>query len=62
MDSAIEALKKSQNALATANVGAEEARYGLEGILPVRTVLEFNFHDVEGLLRLVLLALEAIGR
>lgn len=61
MDNAIEALKKSRNALAAANVGAEMARYGPEGILSVRRVLEFNFHDVEGLLQLVRLALEAIS-
>lgn len=60
MDNAIEALKKSRNALAAANVGTEKARYGPEGISSVRRVLEFNFHDVEGLLQLVRLALEAI--
>ncbi|XXG54190.1 hypothetical protein AAC387_Pa03g2137 [Persea americana] len=61
MDNAIEALKKSRNALAAANVGTEKARYGPEGISSVGRVLEFNFHDVEGLLQLVRLALEAIS-
>eukprot|EP00262_Sarcandra_glabra_P014497 TRINITY_DN4257_c0_g2_i1.p1 TRINITY_DN4257_c0_g2~~TRINITY_DN4257_c0_g2_i1.p1 ORF type:complete len:303 (+),score=52.46 TRINITY_DN4257_c0_g2_i1:60-911(+) len=60
--SAIEALRKSQNAFSAANVSSEEARYGIDSISSVRRVLDFNYHDVEGLLRLVRLAMEAISR
>ncbi|XP_077240735.1 cysteine-tryptophan domain-containing zinc finger protein 7-like [Tasmannia lanceolata] len=57
--SAMEALRKSQNAFAAASL--EEAHYGTEGLSTVRRVLDFNFHDVEGLLRLVRLAMEVIS-
>ncbi|KAF8394535.1 hypothetical protein HHK36_020746 [Tetracentron sinense] len=49
---AMEASRKSQNAFAVANSSLEEARHG-EGISSVKRVLDFNFQDVEGLLRLV---------
>ncbi|XP_058082788.1 cysteine-tryptophan domain-containing zinc finger protein 7-like isoform X2 [Magnolia sinica] len=62
VDLAMEALRRWQNAFASANVGTEESRYGLEGISSVKRVLDFSFHDVMGLLRLVRLATEAIGR
>ncbi|XP_068658730.1 cysteine-tryptophan domain-containing zinc finger protein 7 [Aristolochia californica] len=60
MNSAMEALRKSQNAFAVANVN-EDPRYGPEGIPSVKRVLEFNIHDVEGILRLVRVAMESIG-
>lgn len=60
MNSAMEASRKSQNAFAAAKVGLKEARYRSEDISSVRSVLDFNFHDVEGLIHLVLLAMEAI--
>ncbi|KAK9161507.1 hypothetical protein Syun_007848 [Stephania yunnanensis] len=50
VNSAMEASRKSQNAFAAANVNLEEARY--ESITSVKRVLDFNFHDVQGLLRL----------
>ncbi|OVA04331.1 zinc finger protein [Macleaya cordata] len=55
---AMEASRKSQNALAAANAGPEDA----EGIASVKTVIDFTFHDVDGLLRLVRLAIEAVSR
>ncbi|XP_077223861.1 cysteine-tryptophan domain-containing zinc finger protein 3-like [Tasmannia lanceolata] len=61
INSAMEALRKSHNAFAAANVSLVEAHYGHEGISFVKRVIDFNFHDVEGLLRLVRLAMEAIS-
>ncbi|OVA15012.1 zinc finger protein [Macleaya cordata] len=58
---AMEASRKSQNAFAAANVSMEEARHQ-EGISSIKRALDFNFHDVQGLLRLVRLAMEAISR
>ncbi|ERN16955.1 uncharacterized protein LOC18445287 isoform X1 [Amborella trichopoda] len=62
MNSAMEALRNLQRAFLAANGSVEESTYGEEGISSVRRVLEFHFHDVEGLLRLVRLAMEAISR
>ncbi|KAJ4956717.1 hypothetical protein NE237_013500 [Protea cynaroides] len=58
--SAMEASRKSQNAFAAANASLEEFRLG-EGICSVKRVLDFSFHDVEGLLRLVRLAMDVIS-
>lgn len=52
---AIEASKKSQKAFVAANLLLEEARTS------VRRVIDFSFQDVEGLIRLVRLAQEAIS-
>ncbi|KAG9443736.1 hypothetical protein H6P81_015076 [Aristolochia fimbriata] len=60
MNSAMEALRRSQNAFAVANAN-EDPRYGAEGMSSVKRVLEFNIHDVEGILRLVRVAMESIG-
>ncbi|XP_068662583.1 cysteine-tryptophan domain-containing zinc finger protein 7-like [Aristolochia californica] len=60
MNSAMEALRKSQNAFAVANAN-EDPQYRPEGISYVKRVLEFNIHDVEGILRLVRVAMESIG-
>ncbi|XP_010269447.1 PREDICTED: uncharacterized protein LOC104606096 [Nelumbo nucifera] len=59
--SAMEASKKSRNAFAVANAHREEGRC-VEAISSVKRVLDFCFHDVEGFLRLVRLAMEAINR
>ncbi|XP_043708748.1 cysteine-tryptophan domain-containing zinc finger protein 7-like isoform X2 [Telopea speciosissima] len=59
--SAMEASRKSQNAFGAANASLEESQLG-EGISFVKRVLEFSFHDVEGLLRLVRLAMQVISR
>lgn len=58
---AMEASRKSRLAFAAANVRKEEAQYR-EGISSVKTALDFSFQDVEGLLHLVRVAMEAIGR
>ena len=60
MNSAMEASRKAQHAFAAARVGLKEARYSPEDISSMRDVLDFNFHDVERLIRLVRLAMEAI--
>ncbi|KAK1281323.1 hypothetical protein QJS04_geneDACA004804 [Acorus gramineus] len=61
VNSAMEASRKSYIAFAAASSNFGEAQYGLEGKTSVRSVLDFNFHDVEGLLRLVRLAMEAVS-
>ncbi|GAB4829866.1 hypothetical protein Ancab_019512 [Ancistrocladus abbreviatus] len=58
---AMEASRKSRLAFAAANASAEQARLK-EGTSSIKRALDFNFHDVEGLLRLVRLAMEAISR
>ncbi|RVX22069.1 hypothetical protein CK203_001527 [Vitis vinifera] len=57
---AIEASRKSQKAFVAANLLLEEAQ-NREGITSVRRVIDFSFQDVEGLIRLVRLAQEAIS-
>ncbi|CBI36808.3 unnamed protein product, partial [Vitis vinifera] len=57
---AMEASWKSQNAFAAANVVLAEAG-NEEGISSVKRVLDFSFHDVDGFLRLVRLAMEALA-
>ncbi|GMQ00010.1 hypothetical protein CsSME_00047264 [Camellia sinensis var. sinensis] len=58
---AMEASRKSRSAFAAANPRMEEAQHR-EGLTSVKRALDFNFQDVEGLLRLVRLAMEAISR
>lgn len=58
---AMEASRKSRNAFAAANTNVGDAKR-LEGISSIKRALDFNFHDVEGLLRLVRLAMDAISR
>eukprot|EP00268_Persea_americana_P056348 TRINITY_DN6637_c0_g1_i3.p1 TRINITY_DN6637_c0_g1~~TRINITY_DN6637_c0_g1_i3.p1 ORF type:complete len:940 (-),score=203.71 TRINITY_DN6637_c0_g1_i3:1847-4321(-) len=60
VNSAMEASRKAQHAFAAARMGLKEARYSPEDISSMRDVLDFNFHDVERLIRLVRLAMEAI--
>ncbi|KAI9182280.1 hypothetical protein LWI28_023832 [Acer negundo] len=48
---AMEASRKSQNAFAVANVSMGETQHR-EGISSIKRALDFNFQDVEGLLRL----------
>lgn len=57
----MEATRKCQMAFAAANGSMEEAQQR-EGISSIKKALDFNFQDVEGLLRLVRLAMEAISR
>ncbi|XP_020107935.1 uncharacterized protein LOC109723858 isoform X2 [Ananas comosus] len=61
LNSAFEATRKSQIAIAAA-AGASLEKHGAHGIDSVRRVLDFNFHNVKGLLRLVRLSKESISR
>ncbi|XP_062021537.1 cysteine-tryptophan domain-containing zinc finger protein 3-like [Rosa rugosa] len=56
---AMDASKKSRVAFAAADTKMGEAKYS-ECISSIKRALDFNFQDVEGLLRLVRLAMEAI--
>uniref|UniRef100_A0A7N0T7C1 CW-type domain-containing protein n=1 Tax=Kalanchoe fedtschenkoi TaxID=63787 RepID=A0A7N0T7C1_KALFE len=58
---AMEASRKSQVALAAANVHLEQV-HNEDGISSIKRALDYNFQDVEGLLRLVRLGMEAISR
>lgn len=58
---AMDASRRSRTAFAAANVSLEEARHR-EGLSSIKTALDFNFQDVEGLLRLVRLAMNEISR
>ncbi|KAG1371227.1 hypothetical protein COCNU_16G003210 [Cocos nucifera] len=60
LNCAFEATRKSQIAIAAASVSLEEER--ADGVSNVREVLDFNFHNVEGLLQLVRFSMESIGR
>ncbi|KAL5785243.1 hypothetical protein ACOSQ2_007635 [Xanthoceras sorbifolium] len=56
---AMEASRKSQDAFASANVTMGEAQ-NREYITTIKRVIDFSFQDVEALIRLVRLAMEAI--
>ncbi|XP_072983792.1 cysteine-tryptophan domain-containing zinc finger protein 7-like [Typha latifolia] len=58
LNCAFEATRKSQVTIAAA--GANLEKDGVDGINSVRKVLDFNFHNVKGLLRLVRLSMESI--
>ncbi|XP_022876551.1 uncharacterized protein LOC111394790 isoform X2 [Olea europaea var. sylvestris] len=58
---AMEASRKSRIAFAAANPRLGETQHR-EGISSVKKALDFNFQDVDGLLRLVRVAMEAISR
>lgn len=58
---AMEASRKSQNAFTAANVILEEAQ-NKDCVTSVKRVIDFSFQDVEELIRLVRLAMEAISR
>ena len=57
----MEASRKSRIAFAAANANMGEAKYG-EGISSIKKALDFNFQDIDGLLLLLRLAMEAISR
>lgn len=57
----MEASRKSRNAFAAANPKSDGPQHK-EGISSVKKALDFNFQDVDGLLRLVRVAVEAINR
>ncbi|KAK4273181.1 hypothetical protein QN277_021631 [Acacia crassicarpa] len=58
---AMEASRKSRIAFSAANSSLSEEKHA-DGISSVKKALDFSFQDVEGLLRLVRLAMEAISR
>lgn len=58
---AMEASRKSRNAFAAANSSHAVGKYA-DDISSIKKALDFSFQDVEGLLRLVRLAVEAINR
>lgn len=61
MNFAMEASRKSRIAFSAANSSSGEGKFA-EGVSSIKKALDFNFQDVEGLLRLVRLAMEAINR
>lgn len=58
---AMEATRKSQNAFAAACATLEDAHKN-DCICSIRRVIDFSFQDLEELIRLVKLAMEAISR
>ena len=56
----MEASRKSRIAFAAASSGLGETQK--EGIRSLKNALDYNFQDVEGLLQLVRIAMEAISR
>ncbi|XP_047157302.1 cysteine-tryptophan domain-containing zinc finger protein 3-like [Vigna umbellata] len=58
---AMEASRKSRNAFAAANSSLGVGK-NTDGISSIKKALDFSFQDVEGLLRLVRVAVEAINR
>lgn len=58
---AMEASRKSRNAFAAAKASLGVGKNS-DGISSIKKALDFSFQDVEGLLRLVRLAVEAINR
>ncbi|KAK7259406.1 hypothetical protein RIF29_25013 [Crotalaria pallida] len=61
MNFAMEASRKSRNAFAAANSSPGVTKHP-DGISSIKKALDFSFQDVEGLLRLVRLAVEATNR
>ncbi|KAJ6817108.1 uncharacterized protein M6B38_413230 [Iris pallida] len=58
--SAFEATKRSQSTISAASVNLDKVR--CDGLSSVREVLDFNYHNVEGLLRLVRRSMALISR
>ncbi|WZZ18225.1 hypothetical protein YC2023_111314 [Brassica napus] len=58
----MDASRKSRVALAASVENLEEAQQQGEGILSIKSALDYNFQDLEGLLRLVKLAMKANNR
>lgn len=58
---AMEAARKSRNAFAAANSSLAVDK-NADGISSIKKALDFSFQDVEELLRLVKVAVEAINR
>ncbi|KAL4353152.1 hypothetical protein GQ457_06G029800 [Hibiscus cannabinus] len=60
MNHAMEASRKSRSAFTATNFSLGEAESG-EAITSVKKALDYNFQDVDGVLRLVRVAMEAIN-
>ncbi|CAL0311083.1 unnamed protein product [Lupinus luteus] len=60
MNFAMEASRRSRNAFAAANSSSAVNKHA-DGISSIKKALDFNFQDMEGLLRLVRLAVEAMN-
>lgn len=58
----MDASRKSRVALAASIENLGEAQQEGEGILSIKSALDFNFQDIEGLVRLVKLAMKANNR
>lgn len=58
---AFDATRKSQVAIASAASSQERGKTVDDGLASVRTVLDFNFNNVNELLRLVRLSMELIN-
>lgn len=54
------AFTKSENAFSAATDSLLDGNNGTEKMSEVKRVIDFSFHDIEGLLPLVRIALEAI--
>ncbi|XP_010558843.1 PREDICTED: uncharacterized protein LOC104827368 [Tarenaya hassleriana] len=60
--SAMDASRKAQVALGAAKGKSVDVHYDSDGISSIKRALDFNFQDMEGLLLVVRLAMEAINR
>lgn len=58
----MDASRKSRVALSASIDNMEEAQQQGEGILSIKSALDYNFQDMEGLIRLVKLAMKANNR
>lgn len=58
----MDASRKSRLALAACIDNLGEAQQQGEGIISIKSALDYNFQDMEGLLRLVKLAMKANNR
>ena len=61
MNFAMEASRKSRAALAAVYASWGEPKHA-DGFSTIKKALDFNFQDVDGLLRLVRLAMDALNR
>lgn len=59
---AIKVLRRSHNALTTANMSIENSKYGQEGISSVKRLLEFNVHDIDNILHLIRVSMDSVGQ
>lgn len=60
MNLAMEASAKSQNAFKAASVTSEETKHG-DCISAIKRVVDFSFHDVEALIQMIEVAMNALS-